>query len=364
MKEFLAINESTLIVDTEVDCDLYLKSYVNGIPRFVLFSHGGEIFRGDRRKQLIENNITKLYVYANSYKSFNDYQEQNLKTILADNGKSSDEKSNIVYSVAKNLTQELLNDSRSGIKVERVTDWAENTVDFIFRDEKAFSNLIKVTSHDYQTYTHSVNVSVLGLLFGKYLDFSQDSLRSLGTGLLLHDFGKIEIPLDILNKPGDLTSDERKIITKHPETGITLLTRENNILKESLVIVAQHHENFDGTGYPHGIGGNEIQLFGRVSRIIDAYDAITTNRVYKNALKPFSALLEMRETMINCFDTELFKEFICFLGNANTLLKSRNNGKHAAQSEKVDNVCNHSYTLPNAQDTFTGGLTPSNDMLI
>ncbi|MBC8549399.1 MAG: HD domain-containing protein [Candidatus Brocadiales bacterium] len=348
MKEFLAINESTLIVDTEVACDLYLKSHVNGIPRYVLFSHGGEMFRGDRRKKLIENNIKKLYVYASSYKTFNDYQEQNLKTILADNEKSSNEKSNIVYNVAKNLTQELLNDTKSGIKIDRVTSWADNTVDYILRDEKAFSNLIKVTSHDYQTYTHSVNVSVLGLLFGKYLGFSQDSLSALGTGLLLHDFGKIEIPLDILNKPSSLTSDEHKIIVKHPESGINLLTKENNILKESLVIVAQHHENIDGTGYPNGIGGNEIQLFGRVSRIIDVYDAITTNRVYKKALKPFSALLEMRETMINCFDMKLFKEFICFLGNADTLIKSSEKGKYGVQSGNVDNVHNHSCMLPDA----------------
>lgn len=348
MKEFLAINESTLVIDTEVDCDLYIKSYVNGIPRYVLFSHGGEMFRSDRRRRLVENNISKLYVYANSYKSFNDYQEQNLKTILADSKKSSEEKSTIVYSVAKNLIQELLNDTKSGIKVERVADWAENTVDYILRDEEAFSNLIKVTCHDYKTYTHSVNVSVLGLLFGKYLGFNQDSLRSLGTGLLLHDFGKIEIPLDILNKPSGLTSDERKIIIKHPETGINLLTRENNILKESLVIVAQHHENYDGTGYPQGIGGYEIQLFGRVSRIIDAYDAITTNRVYKNALKPFSALLEMRETMINCFDMELFKEFICFLGNANSLIKSSENSKYGVQNGNVDKVQNHSCILPEA----------------
>jgi HD-GYP domain-containing protein (c-di-GMP phosphodiesterase class II) len=210
------------------------------------------------------------------------------------------------------LTQELLNDTKSGIKIDRVTSWADSTVDYILRDKNAFSNLVRVTSHDYHTYTHSVNASVLGLLFGKYLGFSQDSLRSLGTGLLLHDFGKVEVPLDILNKSSKLTTEERKIVAKHPEAGIALLEKEDNIIKESLVVVAQHHENFDGTGYPHGIGGNEIQLFGRVSRIIDTYDAITTKRAYKEVLKPFSALLEMREAMINCFDMELFKEFICF----------------------------------------------------
>ncbi len=318
MKEFLAIDESSLVLDTEVDCDLYIKSYVNGIPRYVLFSHGGEMFRSARRRQLVEDNIKKLYVYARSYKTFNDYQEQNLKTILADKNMSSDEKSTIVYSVAKNLTEELLHDTKSGNKVERVSSWVENTVDYILKDENAFSNLKRVTAHDYLTYTHSVNLSVLGLLFGRYLNLSQSCLSSLGTGMLLHDLGKVQIPLSILNKTDSLTDDEFKEITRHPEAGINILANENNISDDSLMVVAQHHENFDGTGYPHGIGGNEIQLFGRVSRIIDAYDALTTNRIYRKALKPFSALIEMRETMINCFDMELFQEFICFLGNADS----------------------------------------------
>ncbi|GAX61126.1 metal dependent phosphohydrolase [Candidatus Scalindua japonica] len=316
MKDFLAINESTLVEDTEVDCDLYIKSYVNGNPRYVLFSHGGEMFRGERRKQLIESNIKKLYVYAKSYKTFNDYQEQNLKKILSDKGKSSREKSTIVYSVAKNLTQELLNDSKSGVKVERVSSWVENTVDYILHDEKAFSNLTRVTAHDYQTYTHSVNLSVLGLLFGKHLGLGPDSLSSLGTGMILHDIGKIEVPANILNKSGSLTSDEFEIVKRHPVTAVNFLSKEDNISEKSLNILLQHHENYDGTGYPNGIAGEEIHLFGRAARIIDVYDAITSNRAYRNALKPFSALVEMKNTMKNCFDVELFKEFICFLGNS------------------------------------------------
>ncbi len=89
---------------------------------------------------------------------------------------------------------------------------------------------------------------------------------------------------------------------------------KENIEEKSLKVVIQHHENYDGTGYPYGIGGNEIDLYGRLSRIIDVYDAITTKRCYAGAMNAYTALKEMGESMVNCFDMELFKEFVGFLG--------------------------------------------------
>ncbi len=94
----------------------------------------------------------------------------------------------------------------------------------------------------------------------------------------------------------------------------------------SLKIVLQHHENHDGTGYPHGIGGSDIHLFGSISRIIDVYDAITSNRPYAVAERPFAALSEMKAEMLDCFNEELLKEFICFLGAMDLRKKHRANG--------------------------------------
>jgi len=82
----------------------------------------------------------------------------------------------------------------------------------------------------------------------------------------------------------------------------------------SLKVVIQHHENHDGSGYPYGIGGSDIHMFGSISRIIDVYDAMTTNRSYAKAKRPFAVLVEMKETMSNCFNEELLREFVCFLG--------------------------------------------------
>ncbi len=312
---YVAITKDMLVEDTEVGCDLYLRSYVNGEPRHVLFCRGDEQFGSDRKGVLLERNIEKLYIISKDYNNFFKYQEKNLPNILANDNLSSREKSHAVYHVAKSLTKEILNDiCTAGVDLDRAKNWVKYTIGFILNDENAFSGLLSMTSHDYYTYTHSINLSVFGLLFGKHLSLDADNLNTFGTGMLLHDVGKVEIPLEILNKPGKLTKDEFDVIKRHPEAGYKLLKDKENIEGKSLKAVIQHHENYDGTGYPHGIGGDEIDLYGRLSRIIDVYDAITTKRCYAGAMNPFTALKEMGEGMVNCFDMELFKEFVRFLG--------------------------------------------------
>ncbi len=316
---YVAISKDSVMEDTTVGCDLYLRSYVNGYPRYVLFCRSDEQFGSDRKGVLIEKNIQKLYVHSTEFKKIFKYQENNLQKIISDNNISTNEKSHAVYYVAKNLTKEILEDiGTSEVDLNRVKSWVEYTMDFILKDENAFSGLISMTSHDYYTYTHSINLSVLGLLFGKHLRVDPFNLNSFGTGMLLHDVGKVEIPLELLNKPGKLTGEEYEVIMQHPEIGYNLLKHKQNIEEISLLPIIQHHENYDGTGYPYGIGGAEIDFYGRLSRIIDVYDAMTTRRCYSGAMNPFDALNLMSEEMVNCFDMELFKEFICFLGPKGT----------------------------------------------
>ncbi|MCP4268157.1 MAG: HD domain-containing protein [Candidatus Brocadiaceae bacterium] len=316
---YVAISKDALVEDTKIGCDLFLRSYVNGYPRYVLFCRGDEYFGSDRKGILIERSIQKLYVLSKEYRKFFKYQEKNLPNIITDNNLSTKEKSHAVYYVAKSLTKEILEDiGTDEVDLGRVKNWVKYTMSFILNDENAFSGLISMTSHDYYTYTHSINLSVLGLLFGKHLRIDPISLNAFGIGMLLHDVGKVEIPIEILNKPDKLTKEEYEVIKRHPETGHNLLKDKQNIEEISLLPAIQHHENYNGTGYPHSIGGSEIDLFGRLSRIIDVYDAITTRRCYTGAMTPFDALNVMREEMVSCFDTELFMEFICFLGPKGT----------------------------------------------
>ena len=313
--DYVGIDKRILVENSKMGCDLYLKSNVNGASRYILFCHGSEQYGTVRKGELVERNIEKLYIPAKDYEKFFMYQEKNLPGILANNDLGSNEKSRAVYHVAKKLTKDVLqNIGETEVDIDRAKNWVKYTIGFILNDPGAFSGLLSMTSHDYYTYTHSINLSVIGLLFGKHLNFSPEDLNTLGTGMLLHDAGKVKIPLEILNKPGKLTKHEFEIIKKHPETGYNLLRDQNNVEEKYLIPTIRHHENYDGTGYPYGIGGDDIELDGRLSKIVDVYDAITTKRSYAGAMSPFAALDEMKEHMIHCFDKELFQEFIRLLG--------------------------------------------------
>lgn len=314
MDEYTAISKNALVENAKIEFDVFLKSDVNGRSNYILFCRGNQQFSSERNEELLNRNAERLYISTKDIDKYLRYQEKNLKCIVEDSSKSSLQKSGVLYQVAKNLTQDVLDDPKSGQNIGRASTWVGNTITHIMQNENTFSSLFEVTSKDYQTYTHSINVSVIGLLFGQYLSLTPNELECLGTGLLLHDIGKSILPQDILNKDNNLTSKEFNIIKKHPKAGLDLLELMGDIDGLSLKVVIQHHENNDGTGYPYGIGGSDIHLFGHISRIVDAYDAMTSDRPFAAAMKPFATLSILKKENPLYFNEELLKEFICFLG--------------------------------------------------
>ena len=325
MNKYTAITKNAIIVNTKIGFDLFLRTDVNGDHRYILFCRAGEIFTPERRDTLLSRNSQKLHISSDDIDKYFQYQETNLKRIVEDSSRSPLEKSGALYQVAENMVQDVLNDPKLDRNIERASEWVSNAVDHIIHNEDTFSCLLEVVSHDYRTYTHSINVSVIGLLFGKYLSLNTDELNCLGTGLLLHDIGKVKLPQEIIRKRTPLTDGEFKIITRHPKAGLGLLEHRKNIDRRSLTVVIQHHENNDGTGYPYGIGGSDIHLFGRIARIVDAYDAMTSDRPYASAKNPFDTLAALRGEDSDCFDKELFIEFIRFLGRKDQYKKVRVN---------------------------------------
>ncbi len=325
MNEYTAITKNALIKNTKLEFDLFLRNDVNGQARYILFYRAGEQFSPQRQEELLSRNSQKLYISTKDTGKYLKYQEANLQNIVEDKNKSSLEKSGALYQVATNITEELLSNPRSGKHIERASTWINNTVNHVLNNENTFSSLFEVTTHDYHTYTHSINMSVIGLLFGKYLSLNPHELDCLGIGMLLHDIGKVVVPSGIINKTDPLTKEEFSEIKKHPKAGLKILEPKSDVDSLSLKVVSLHHENHDGTGYPYGLGGSEIHLFGSISRIIDVYDAMTSNRSYAVAKRPFAALAEMKAEMSGCFNEELLKEFICFLGAKDPREKLREN---------------------------------------
>ena len=326
MAEYLPVDLSSLKTDTKVGCDLYLLVKSGADSRYILYCRGDAIFESSKREMLLGKNISRLFITKEDQQKYYEYLENNFQSIISDTKLSSDEKTKIVHGAATNIVKDLFNDPRSG-SIERTKTFAYNMVDYVLKDTSAAQSLLKIAVHEYYTYTHCVNVAAVGTLFAKDLGLEDKDLKGLCSGILLHDVGKTKISTDILNKKGKLTKEEFDEIKKHPELGAEVLDETGTEFKEERIITLQHHENYDGSGYPYGLAKNEIHPCGKIARIIDVYDALTTKRSYADAIRPFAALLEMRNNMLNCFDNELFKEFIQFLGPYDPRKKPRKTDK-------------------------------------
>jgi len=213
-------------------------------------------------------------------------------------------------------TVQALEDVRLGRSVD--TRQARRLVlrltDSIVRNDHALVWLTQLKARDEYTVTHCINVCILALSFGRYLGLPQHELHALGLGALLHDLGKMKVPLDVLNKPGRLTPAEFEIIKQHPVQGYQLLTRNAGLSEPVLDIVRHHHERLDGKGYPDQLPDSQIRELTRIASIVDVYDAITSDRVYHDGIPPHDALRNMFDWAPGNFDQALIEAFIRCLG--------------------------------------------------
>jgi HD-GYP domain-containing protein (c-di-GMP phosphodiesterase class II) len=185
----------------------------------------------------------------------------------------------------------------------------EDIVDELLCNQSMMLNMIDLRSFDSYTYSHSVNVAVLSIIIGIVFNHKKDDLIKLGLGALLHDIGKVFISKDILNKEGPLTENEFDIIKTHPQKGYDYVVDRYNMPILSRVTIADHHEKYDGSGYPKGKKKSEISLFGRITSVSDVYDALTSERPYRKALSPSEAVEYIMGGSGTLFDPDVVRVF-------------------------------------------------------
>jgi response regulator RpfG family c-di-GMP phosphodiesterase len=162
-----------------------------------------------------------------------------------------------------------------------------------------------------ETSNHVKRVAEIGKVIGRAVNLSENELEILELAAAFHDIGKVVIPDSILNKPGKLTPEEFEIIKQHSATGSAILSKSNRLLfKYGAIIAGQHHEKYDGTGYPKGLKDQEIHLFGRIIAIADVFDALTNNRVYKKAWTFEEAVKYIEKQKGTHFDPVLIDKFM------------------------------------------------------
>ena len=207
--------------------------------------------------------------------------------------------------------------------VESLSDVATSMVEDLLDLPEAALALDDLGAFDDYTHRHSVQVTMIGLLIARrawqtegWTDFRgrrrtdriEDRLRKLGLGLLVHDVGKMAVPPEVLNKPGRLTAEEFGLMKAHPDAGVELL-RPADLSPLSLSVVRDHHERIDGSGYPQKLTGGQVQEFPRIAAVADVYDAVTSERVYKDAAPPFVGVNVIRSGAGAQFCTNVVRHF-------------------------------------------------------
>ncbi len=309
-QKFMPIYLESIRLDSVLDFDLYIL--VNG--QLVLYRSANLPFTDRTLRKLVDNKINRLFIAFESKANYQRYIEDNLDKILTDPKVEEKKKAGILYETSTSLVKDVLSNPTYGENIQRSKDLVSHTVDFILKGRDAFLSLVTITSFDYYTYTHSVNVCTFSIALAQQMGFNDEQfLKELGIGSLLHDVGKSRISDRILNKRGSLTPIEFEIMKKHPKWGVEILEESDDVEAASSYAVLQHHERGDRRGYPQGLSLDEMHIYSKIVAITDSFDAMTTDRVYQRAIDSFPAM-KIMFTLKGAYDDQILRTFAELMG--------------------------------------------------
>jgi len=294
----------------KVDGDEQLaKIHASGIRElFIDTSYGLDVSDAPTREEAAVSIERELEQFAQMEKP----KTQERQVSLADElGRAKN-----AFSETTKIIRGVMDDVRLGrhIEIESSRAVVEKIATSVMRNNNAMMAMRRLKHLDDYTFLHSANVCAMMAAFCHSMGMDVATIHDIALGSLLHDIGKMRINLALLNKPGKLSEDEFRHVKSHVVLGSDLLRQMSGIPKIAFDPVELHHERFDGSGYPHGIKGKEISQVGRMSAIIDVYDAITTNRCYGKLLSPADGVRKLFEWSKFHFDPELVQIFVRNIG--------------------------------------------------
>jgi HD-GYP domain-containing protein (c-di-GMP phosphodiesterase class II) len=201
------------------------------------------------------------------------------------------------------------------VNMRKMNTTVQTMVDDILENRDAFMGLTSIKMYDEYTFAHSVNTSILAISLGSFLSLEKRQIAVLGIAGLLHDIGKVSLPLEIINKPGKLNEAEWEVIQQHPVEGALVLSDVPGVTKMAMVAAFEHHQHGDIHGYPRVQDGHLPHLFSQIVSLADAYEAITANRVYYSSrTTPYQAIMILLKNRGKTFDPILVKAFVNMIG--------------------------------------------------
>lgn len=258
------------------------------------------------RKAELSDNEKKKYLTNIKPVKYEDKAE------LDDELKSARENHSVLSNVAENIMLDISNNKK--LDLPSLKKAITPMVNSIIRNPDAFSWLTRMKHKDNYTYNHSVSTSVWAVAFGRHLGMPKKDLQSLAIGALLFDVGKMRLPDKLINNPKRFNQYEFKLVKTHIEHSLEIVNTISGISDDVIEMVKTHHERHNGSGYPNGLKGNEISIFGKIAGIVDCYDAIISERPFASAMSPHDAVKKFYEWRDIDFQAELIEQFIQVVG--------------------------------------------------
>lgn len=304
-QRFLPVHIDSL--DPQVlDMDLWLRHEGQAAP--ALYRGAGLEVRGDELDRLKEQKIEYLYIPAHQHAIYRKALTRRLDRVFSDSGKAKAERARIIRGNCQKMIEDVLLLPGQQEPIETISEISRTFQEWVARDDSQFGYLLDMSSHDFYTSTHMVNVGVGCGLLVRAMKPSDEALFTLAVqGGLLHDVGKRDIPPEILNKAGKLDPEEWDVLRKHPSLGHDELAAYANMPPGVLEMARDHHERLDGKGYPNGVFDGQIGFLARVCAVVDVFDAITASRPYRGPTHPRDALRMMAEGVGTQFDKHVFE---------------------------------------------------------
>ena len=280
------------------DVALYIKTGGN----YVLYKNHGRDFSDHDHERLSNNGVEFIFVSKNDMDIITSHMESSAERLLKSEILNARAKGKMIYQTSINFVNDIFSNPEKTTDLDRTKRLIENLMFYISDNPNAISSLETVMSHNYYTFVHSLQVASLTLLMhSEAYTLSRDEMLDVGTGAILHDFGKIFVPQEILNKNGKLSEAEIEVLKRHPEEGYVFLQNKAVISPVALTIVRFHHERCNGSGYPLGLENRDIPRSAQITGVADVYCTLTTDNNGNKTMPPHIAVQLMRHQMKDLF---------------------------------------------------------------
>ena len=289
--------------------------YINLDGRYTFYYSPESVAWEDARARLASKDIPMFWVPDNQFAAFQEHVVRRIRKIAQDQRIPPRERGRLVYHACYQALQESYSNPNDHTAFVQAKLTAGETIKAVMEHPEILPGVGLLIGHHYDTFAHSVQVAALTVRLAQRMAIeTPDGLHRIGLGAMFHDIGKVRVPQGLLNKAGPLTGAEWQVMQEYPTWGASVLERfqDGEIAWEPAL---QHHERYNGGGYPNKLHGNEIALSARITKVADVFHALTSRRAYRKALNPYGALALMRTQMHQHFDPEVLTEFIFLLAS-------------------------------------------------